>query len=158
VDETAQHIRLRQHDPSEYQGGSFRTIALSERENIKAVIGRPWIAVGNPHPKCVLFEMIHKDWALHRHKHQIYAQLAKAKGSGSYSVEMATRRFKPLITAAAKTFRRQHKIRTNVSELFPFSAYKLCAAKLIKEFGEYWKKGQLDQYIARANWKKRQEK
>jgi len=38
--ETEDFIRIRMKDPSAFQDGSFRTIILSEKEGIKAVIGR----------------------------------------------------------------------------------------------------------------------
>lgn len=46
VDETQNSIRLRQHDPSEYADGSFRTISLTD--GVKAVIGKPKVAKGGP--------------------------------------------------------------------------------------------------------------
>jgi hypothetical protein len=152
------YIRLRQENPAMYQPGSFRTIPLASKQAVQAVIGRPWIKPGNPHPKCELFETIHRDWKLHRRKHAIYAGLAKAKGTGKYNTESARRRFKPLVASAAKLFRREHKIKPPVSVIFPASSTKVCTDKLMHEFLTYWNKGQLDQYLPRAGWSKRKEK
>lgn len=156
-DVTDNYIRLRQTDPVMFQPKSFRTISLKKgTKPVNAVIGRPWVLVGNP--RCVLFDTIHKDWKLHRRKHEIYGQLAKQKGAGKYSVEMARRRFKPLVNEAAKLYRRQHKIRPRVSVVFPSEKINKGIDALVKEFLSYWKKGALDQYLPRKDWKKRQEK
>jgi hypothetical protein len=116
------------------------------------------IKPGHPHPKCELFETIHKDWTLHRRKHAIYASLAKSKGMSKYTTDGARRRFKPLITAAAKLYRRQYKLKPPIAVVFSASSTKICTDKLMHEFLTYWNKGQLDQYLPRKGWSKRKEK
>lgn len=158
VDETEAYIRLRQEPPEMFQAGTFRTIPLSAKHAIQAVIARPWIKKGNPHPRCVLFDEIHKDWRLHKRKHEIFGRLAKAKGTGAYTDKRAVSAFKPLVISAAKQYRRKNKIRPPVSVVFPPDAIGLCTKKLIEQFVSYWKKGQLDQYLLKKTWRKRQEK
>lgn len=158
VDVTDNYIRLRQDTPVMYQPGTFRTIPLSAKQAIQAVVGRPWIKPGNPHPQCVLFELIHRDWTLHRRKHKLYGQLARLKGTGKYTTEGARRKFKPLIVSAAKKFRQANKIKPSIAVIFPEASTKLCTDKLMHEFLTYWNKGQLDQYLPRAAWGKRKEK
>lgn len=153
---TAEYFRYRQESPDMFQAKSFRTITLTKAKPVKAIIARPWVPMGNP--KCVLMETIHIDWGLHRRKHEIYGQLARLKGTGKYNQETAKRRFKPLVVKAATLYRREHKIKPAVSKVFPTEKINFAIGKLINEFGQYWKKGQLDQYLPRSAWKKRQEK
>lgn len=40
VDVTEDYVRIRQRDPGDFEEGSFRTITLSEKDGIQAVIGR----------------------------------------------------------------------------------------------------------------------
>ncbi len=157
-DVTDDYIRLRQENPEIYQRGTFRTITLGmfSKKPIRAVIGRPWIVYGNP--RCVLFDTIHKDWRLHRRKHDLYARLAKQKGAGKYSAEKARRAFRLLALEAARLYRRQQKIKPAVKILFPPDRLNRAIDKLQKEFVEYWRKGRLDQYLPRSAWSKRQEK
>lgn len=157
ADVTDEYIRLRQEEPDQFQPKSFRTIDFKKgTKPIKAVIGRPWVIVGNP--RCVLFDTIHKNWKLHKRKHEMYAQLAKAKGTGKFTIEKARRKFKPLVTEAAKAYRREKKIKPRLSVVFPPAKINRGIDALLKEFGEYWKKGQLDQYLPRNAWGRRQEK
>lgn len=162
IDTEGLMIRLRQDNPEMFQPGTFRTIEL--RPGVKAVIGRPWVAfAGNPHPRPdndarELMKTIHEDWKLHKRKHAIYAVLAKAKGIDKFSRSAASRKFKPLAVAAAKTYRRQHKIKIKLSQVFPSKSLEQTIGLLIAQFGEYWRKGQLDQYIPRKGWQRRQEK
>lgn len=157
ADVTEDHIRYRQENPDQFQTGSFRTISLATgRQPIKAVIGRPWVAVGNP--RCVLFDTIHYDWKLHKRKHEIYGQLARQKGTGKFTLETAQRKFKPLVMDAAKKYRREHNIKPRLSVVFPPAKIKRGIDALMKQFREYWKEGQLDQYLPRSAWSKRQEK
>jgi hypothetical protein len=156
-DVTDDYIRLRQEDPEQYQKGSFRTISLaSGRQPIKAVIGRPWVAIGNP--RCVLFDTIHYDWRLHKRKHELFGQLVKAKGTGKFSIESARRKFKPLVMEAARKYRREHKIKPSIKIVFPPEKINRGIDALMKQFGQYWKQGQLDQFLPRSAWSKRQEK
>jgi len=166
VDVTENQIHLRQGDPRLFQPGSFRTIKLDPKRNLQAVIGRPWVALdrdgSNPHPKPdndakELFKTIHYEWALHRRKHILYASLAKAKGSGKYDGKAARRRFKPLVIAAAKLYRRKHKIKPRLAEVFPARTVEQTIDKLMREFLTYWNKGQLDQHIPRKGWQRRKE-
>jgi len=162
LDTEGNYTRLRQDDPEMFQPGTFRTIEL--RPGVKAVIGRPWIKfTGNPHPSPdndarELFKTIHVDWRLHKRKHAIYASLAKAKGLDRWSSTAASRKFKPLVIAAAKVYRREHKIKLKMSRVFPPTTIERTTRLLMREYGEYWRKGQLDQYIPRKGWKRRQEK
>jgi hypothetical protein len=156
-DVTDEYIRLRQENPDQFQPKSFRTIDLKKgTKPVKAVIGRPWVVVGNP--RCVLSETIHKDWKLHKRKHEIFARLAKQKGTGAYSVEKAKRAFKPLVTEAAALYRRQHGIKPKLSIVFPSAKINRGIDELIGQFNKYWKQGQFDQYLPKKAWGKRQEK
>lgn len=156
-DITDDYLRYRQVDPEQFQDASFRTIAIKGGSKpIQAVVARPWVAVGNP--RCVLFDTIHKDWFLHRSKHEIYASLARKKGLGEYSVEKAKRAFRPLVLEAAKLYRRQHKIKPRINVVFPPPRINRAIGELLKEFGDYWKKGALDQYLPKSAWGRRQEK
>lgn len=157
VDITEDHFRYRQQEPILFQPKSFRTIALKKGPKpIKAVIGRPWVIVGNP--RSALFEVIHRDWKLHRKKHELYAQLARQKGTGKYTLQEAKRKFKPLVIEAARVYRREHKIKPKLSVVFPIKRIDQGVKALVKEFSDYWKKGQLDQYLPKKAWRKRQEK
>lgn len=162
IDTEGNLIRIRQDDPEMFQPGSFRTIEL--KPGVKAVIGRPWVAfAGNPHPRPdndarELFKTIHETWALHKRKHAIYATLAKAKGLNKFSRSAAARKFKPLAIAAANLYRREHKIKLQLKQVFPPRSIEQTIGLLLHEFAEYWRKGQLDQYIPRKGWKRRQEK
>lgn len=157
VDTTEDYIRLRQEDPDQFQGGSFRTIAIRHKFTpIKAVVGRPWIPIGNP--RCVLFDLIHNDWQLHKRKHEIFARLARQKGTGKFTVESARRAFKPLAIAAAKKYRRDHKIKPPITVVFPPEKINRGIKEVLKQFNQYWKQGQLDQYLPRSAWSKRKEK
>jgi hypothetical protein len=157
-DVTDDYIRLRQEDPEQFQKASFRTITLGMhgKKPIKAVVARPWVKVGNPH--CVLFDTIHFDWKLHKRKHELFGQLAKQKGTGKFSIESARRKFKPLVMAAARKYRREHKIKPPIRVVFPPEKINRGIDALMKQFGQYWKQGQLDQYLPRSAWSKRQEK
>lgn len=156
-DVTEEYIRLRQENPDQFQPKSFRTINLAKgTKPIKAVIGRPWVLIGNPH--CVLFKLIHEDWALHKKKHQIYAQLARARGTGSYSMPFAKRKLTALAKEAAKKYRRIHKIKPKLSIVFPPEKINKCVGELYGEQWRYWKSGKLDQYLPRNAWSRRQEK
>lgn len=153
---TDEHIRIRQQEPEQFQENSFRTIQLKGgTKPVSAVIGRPWVLVGNP--RCVLFELIHSDWKLHKRKHDLFAQLARLKGKGDYDKEKASRKLKPLAMEAAKLYRRQHKIKPRLAVVFPPEKINRAIDALRKQFVEYWAKGQLDQYIDKKNWSKRQE-
>lgn len=157
VDASGEYLRYRQEDPSQYQDKSFRTIQLKGgNKPISAVIGRPWVIVGNPH--CVLFKLIHEDWALHKKKHEIYSQLARARGTGKYSMPFAKRKLKSLAMEAARKYRRIHKIKPKLSVVFPPQKIEKCIGELYGEQGRYWKAGKLDQYLPRKAWSKRQEK
>lgn len=157
VDATEDYLRFRQEDPAQFQENSFRTINLKRgRKPIVAVIARPWVVGGNP--KCVLFQTIHKDWSLHGRKHELYARLARKKGLGEYSVEKAKRAFRPLVLDAARLYRRQHKIKPRINVVFPPPRINRAIGELLKEFGDYWKKGALDQYLPKSAWGRRQEK
>lgn len=157
VDVTDDFLRFRQEDPSQFQEKSFRTIQLKPgNKPIGAVIARPWVMVGNPH--CVLFKLIHEDWALHKKKHEIYAQLARARGTGKYSMPFAKRKLTALAKEAAKKYRRIHKIKPKLSVVFPPEKINKCVGELYGEQWKYWKAGKLDQYLPRNAWSKRQEK
>lgn len=162
IDTEGNYIRLRQDAPEMFQPGTFRTTEL--RKGLKAVIGRPLVAfTGNPHPRPdndarELFKTIHVDWKLHKRKHAIYAVLAKAKGIDKFSRSAASRKFKPLAIAAAKLYRREHKIKLQLKQVFPPRSIEQTIGLLLTEFAEYWRKGQLDQHIPRKGWKRRQEK
>jgi hypothetical protein len=156
-DVTNDYIRLRQLNPEQFQEKTFRTIDLRKGSKpVKAVVARPWIKVGNP--RCILFDTIHKDWKLHKSKHEIYARLAKQKGIGGFTKEKAIRAFKPLVMSAARLYRRKHKVKPKLSVVFPPEKINQGIDALLKEFNTYWKKGNLDQYLPRKAWKKRQEK
>lgn len=156
-DVTDEYIRFRQEDPEQFQKSSFRTISFAKgKQPIKAVIGRPWIAIGNP--RCVLFDTIHYDWKLHKRKHELFGQLAKQKGTGKYSIESARRKLKPLVIEAAKKYRRDHKIKPRLSVVFAPEKINRGIDAVLKQFNQYWKEGQLDQYLPRSAWSKRQEK
>jgi len=158
ADVTEEYIRLRQRDPEQFRPGSFRTIALGKHDKkpIKVVVARPWVAIGNP--RCVLFDMIHYDWGLHKRKHELFGQLAKQKGTGKYTVEGARRKLKPLVIEAAKKYRRDHKIKPRLSVVFPAEKINRGIDAVLKQFNQYWKDGQLDQYLPRKAWGRRQEK
>lgn len=157
LDATEDYLRYRQESPDQFQPKSFRTITLKKgTKPVKAVIGRPWVIVSNP--RCVLFDTIHRDWRLHKRKHALYARLARQKGTGTYSVEKAKRAFRSLVTEAARVYRRQHKVKPKLSVVFPENRISKGVEALVKEFNSYWKKGQLDQYLPRKAWGKRQEK
>lgn len=46
IDQPAEYLRIRQHDPSQYMKDRMRTIALSEKDGIKAVVGVPKQSTG----------------------------------------------------------------------------------------------------------------
>jgi len=164
VDVKDRQIHLRQADPKTFEPRTIRTIKLNKTTNLQAVIGKPYVAViGKTTAKpdndaAALFLVIHKTWALHRKKHAIYASLARKKGLGTFEADGARRSFQPLVLAAAKTYRRDNKIRAKLSVIFPRDTVKKTTDKLAAEFLTYWNQGQLDQYLPRKVWAKRKEK
>jgi len=164
VDKTDNYIRIRQFEPNLFQQNTFRTIAVGR--GIKAIIGRPWVKLigpkTNPHPlpdndARVLVETIHDNWKLHRAKHIVYGKLAKMKAANKLTAAISHRQFSSLVNAATKTYHKMAHVKKSVK---PFSDKSKAQAVslLTSEFNRYWRAGQLDHYLPRGAWSRRQEK
>lgn len=167
VDVTTNEIRIRQHCPKLFQPKTFRTITLMPKKDVKAVVARPWVEVeGNPHMTNKqlankLFDVIHRDWKLHRMKHDAFARLVRAKGRKPTKVKGSTRKSKPfdrVVTEGAKAYKRNHKVKQPWNVIFPQEVREKAADLIYNQYQKYWKEGQLDQFLPKAVWSKRQEK
>jgi len=79
------------------------------------------------------------------------------KAANKLTAAISHRQFSSLVNAATKTYHKMAHVKKSVK---PFSDKSKAQAVslLTSEFNRYWRAGQLDHYLPRGAWSRRQEK